>query len=170
MHVVYRARGVDSIVEIPTALVPQLRGLIPPSGFVTNGMGPEKLGEGWLGSIVGRVVAWLVPDRILGWDLVIASAWHDHAYELGGGWPERRQVDLDLALNVITIAQHYHREAGLDSAWRDVGPFLVAAMVASCLRAFGAGAFTWKNGSRPRGVVAQVKERSGVFRRPGGEH
>ena len=166
MYVVHRSGGASDVVEVPTALVPQLRGPLPPSGFITNGMGPEKLGRGRLGAIVGRAIAWLIPESIAGWDLVVASAWHDHAYDVGGDWPDRRTADLDLAQNVVTIARWADREAGRDSGWRDAGAFLLAAVVASSLRAFGAGAFRWKNGSRPRGLVAAAKERSGVFRRP----
>ena len=124
-------------------------------------MGPQKLGEGWRGRALGWLVATLVPDRILGWDLVIGAAWHDHAYDLGGTAADRIEADWNLAENIPVIVRwaEKHRRGG--SAVHGLIAFGFAGLTFCALRLFGARAFNWAAGEQPRGLVAVVAERAG---------
>ena len=140
-------------VAVHSFLVAQLRGAIPPERYPTNGMGPEKLGPGFVGRILGAVVRWLVPEHLLGWDLVAAAALHDYAYELGGTWRERFAADWDISQNVVTCARFYDLRYRADggTAWRSFLAFLAGGLIAGSLRIFGKHAFNFAEGAEKRG-------------------
>ena len=149
--VTIRARGGDS-VSVPPALMRRLLGPVPPDRFQTNGMGPEKLGPGVVGRVLGAVVRWIVPERVLGWDLLPAAWFHDYAYHVGGTFHERFAADWDLAQNVVTCARYYdERRAGGGIAWRSFLAFLAGGLIACLLLVFGKHAFTFAEGAEKRG-------------------
>lgn len=122
----------------------------PPPGFASNGCGP-KLG----GTMIGRLLSWVVPDRVDCWSLLIPCHFHDHAYTVGGGWRDRRAADWNLARNIVTvIAEH----GGSMSAIRI---FAIGLAYWVAVRLGGWCAWTYRDGVVPasatrRAVTAAV--------------